>query len=244
MGEADGLRTGPVTRLNGRAMTPPTTETNAPVVQLYWIPLGAGSHLVRLSGRLYEAIDARRHRRSRADIYHSALVVLAPEGRFVIEQTPVPRAREQRHGMVEGPVGSTLAGHLRPFRYEVRRWRDGVIPDIAEAVGSPIGVSGDPALASLIVELVPLVPALVWGRDQEHTGEMWNSNSVVAWLLESAGLDASTFQPPSGGRAPGWSAGCEIAQRRRLRPGSRPPAGSPARRPHRLRRTPPRASAR
>jgi len=193
-------------------------ETNAPVVQLYWIPLGAGRRVVRLSGSLYEALDAWRHRRPAAPLFHSALVVLAPEGRFVIEQTPVPRAREQRHGVVEGPVGSTLAGHLRLFRYEVRRWRDGVIPDIAEAVGSPVGVSHDPAQASLIVGLVPLVPALVWGRDQEHTGAMWNSNSVIAWLLESAGLDASTFQPPSGGRAPGWAAGREIAQRYRPRP--------------------------
>lgn len=196
-------------------MIPGINEANASAVQLYWIPLGAGRRVVRLSGRLYEALDAWRHRRPALPLFHSALVVFAPEGRFVIEQTPVPRAREQRHGVVEGPVGSTLAGHLRLFRYEVRRWRDGVIPDIAEAVASPIGVSGDPAHAAMIVKLVPLVPALVWGRDQEHTGEMWNSNSVIAWLLESAGLDASTFQPPSGGHAPGWSAGREIARRGR-----------------------------
>jgi hypothetical protein len=197
-------------------MTPAIDETNAPVVQLYWIPLGAGARVVRLSGRLYEAFDAWRHRRPAVPLFHSALVVLAPDGRFVIEQTPVSRDREQRHGVVEGPVGSTLAGHLRLFRYEVRRWRDGVIPDIGDAVGSPVDLSDDPARASLIVELVPLVPALVWGRDHAQTGEMWNSNSVIAWLLESAGLDASTIQPPSGGRAPGWSAGREIARRGRL----------------------------
>jgi hypothetical protein len=216
-------------------MTPGMDETNASVVQLYWIPLGSGARVVRLSGRLYEAFDAWRHRRPAVPLYHSALVVLAPEGRFVIEQTPIPRARERRHGVVEGPVGSTLAGHLRLFRYEVRRWRDGVIPDIVDAVGSPVGLSDDPARASQVVELVPLVPALVWGRDQEHTGEMWNSNSVIAWLLERAGLDAVTIQPPAGGRAPGWAAGREIARRQRVRPGSRPPAASPAPRPRRLR---------
>ncbi|HEY5859558.1 MAG TPA: hypothetical protein VIX62_04675 [Actinomycetota bacterium] len=197
-------------------MTPGIDATNASVVQLYWIPLGAGARVVRLSGRLYEAFDAWRHRRPAVPLYHSALVVLAPEGRFIIEQTPIPRARERRHGVVEGPVGSKLAGHLRLFRYEVRRWRDGVIPDIADAVGSPVGLSDDPARASQVVELVPLVPALVWGRDQEHTGEMWNSNSVIAWLLERAGLDAVTIQPPAGGRAPGWSAGREIARRERV----------------------------
>jgi hypothetical protein len=197
-------------------MTPPTTATNAPLVQLYWIPLGAGARVVSLSGKLYEALDAWRHRRPAVPLFHSALVVFAPEGRFVIEQTPVPRARERRHGVVQGPVGSPLAGHLWLFRYEVRRWRDGVIPDIGDAVASPVGLSDDPARASSVVELVPLVPALVWGRDREHTGEMWNSNAVIAWLLESAGLDTSTLQPPYGGRAPGWAAGREIARRGRL----------------------------
>jgi hypothetical protein len=56
-------------------------------VDLYWIPLGAGPHIVRLSGRLFEAIIARVQRRRPCDLYHSALVIVAPEGRFVIEQT-------------------------------------------------------------------------------------------------------------------------------------------------------------
>jgi hypothetical protein len=42
---------------------------------------------------------------------------------------------------------------------------------------------------------------------------MWNSNSVISWLLASAGLDPGGIQPPSGGRAPGWRAGLEIAAR-------------------------------
>jgi hypothetical protein len=42
------------------------------------------------------------------------------------------------HGVVgEGAVGARAAGRFRLFRYEVRRWRDGVIPDVAEAVESP-----------------------------------------------------------------------------------------------------------
>jgi len=32
---------------------------------------------------------------------------------------------------VWGTVGSRLLGHLRLFRYEVRRWREGSIPDVA-----------------------------------------------------------------------------------------------------------------
>jgi len=33
-----------------------------------------------------------------------------------------------------GAVGARWAGRFRIFRYEVRRWLDGVIPDVGEAV--------------------------------------------------------------------------------------------------------------
>jgi hypothetical protein len=36
---------------------------------------------------------------------------------------------------------------------------------------------------------------------------MWNSNSVIAWLLAAAGLPAGELTPPRHGRAPGWHAG-------------------------------------
>ena len=183
-------------------------------VDLYWIPLGAGGRVVRLSGRLFEAIDALLHRRPPRELYHSALVVVVPEGRFVIEQTPVPDANGERRGaVVEGAVGSRFAGRFRVFRYEVRRWRDGVIPDIAAAVASPVRVECDLDRAEHVLDLVPAVPPLVWGRDERHTGEMWNSNSVIAWVLTRAGLDAGTIQPPAGGRAPGWRAGVVVADR-------------------------------
>jgi hypothetical protein len=188
-------------------------------VDLYWIPLGAGQHVVRLTGKLFEAVSARVQRRRPCDLYHSALVVVAPEGRFVIEQTPIPDTHGDRRGVVlEGPVGSRLAGRFRLFRYEVRRWRDGVIPDIGEAVSSPVRMTDDPVRASRILDLAPSVPTLVWGRDGGHTGDMWNSNSVISWLLASAGLDIGGIQPPSGGRAPGWRAGLEIAARDAARP--------------------------
>jgi hypothetical protein len=197
----------------GRETTDQAGQPSA-AVDLYWIPLGAGQHVVRLSGKLFEGISARVRRRRSCDLYHSALVVVVPEGRFVIEQTPVSDAHGERRGAVlEGPVGSRLAGRFRLFRYEVRRWRDGVIPDIAEAVSSPVRVTDDPVRASRILDLAPSVPTLVWGRDEGHTGDMWNSNSVISWLLASAGLDPGGIQPPSGGRAPGWRAGLEIAAR-------------------------------
>ena len=186
----------------------------AATVDLYWIPLGAGARVVRLSGRLFEAISAGLHRREPRDLYHSALVVVVPEGRFVIEQTPVPDADGERRGaVVEGPVGARLAGRFRLFRYEVRRWRDGTIPDLAYAVASPVRVANDRARAGQLLDLVPTVPPLVWGRDERRTGEMWNSNSVISWLLASAGIDVGDIQPPHRGRAPGWHAGLVVAGR-------------------------------
>ncbi len=186
----------------------------SPGVDLYWLPLGAGGHSVRLNGRLYEALDAAMHRRTRFDLYHSALEVEAPSGRFVIEQAPVPDRCGDRRGVVaEGAVGSGWAARLRIFRYEIRRWRDGVIPDLGEAVESPRRLTDDPGVAQRLLDLVPCVPRFVWGRDQAHSGEMWNSNSIVSWLIVSAGLDPSDVQFPVHGRAPGWHAGIAVASR-------------------------------
>ena len=137
-----------------------------------------------------------------------------PEGRYIIEQTPVPDAAGTSRGaVVEGAVGTSFAGRFRPFRYEIRRWRDGHIPDIGFAISSPERVSSDPTCASRLLDLVPVVPPLVWGRDERHTGEMWNSNSVIAWLLARSGIEAEEIQPPPRGRAPGWHAGLVVASR-------------------------------
>jgi hypothetical protein len=42
---------------------------------------------------------------------------------------------------------------------------------------------------------------------------MWNSNSVIAWLIARSGIDAKAIRPPAMGRAPGWLAGLVAAQR-------------------------------
>ena len=199
-------------------LTPPTlgSVSAKPGVDLYWIPLGAGARVVRISGRIFETISAVLQRRPQRDLYHSALVAVTSDAAFTIEMTPIAdaRGRDDRGVVAEGTVGTTWARRLRIFRYEIRRWRDGVIPDISYAVGSPVRLTDNEALARKIVELVPLVPTPVWGRDELHAGEMWNSNSVTSWILTCAGLDAAAGQPPNGGRAPGWDAGVTVAQRR------------------------------
>jgi hypothetical protein len=182
-------------------------------IDLYWLPLGAGGHSVRLNGLVFEALAARVQHRGRADLYHSALEIHVPEGRFVIEQAPAWGTSGERGVVAEGPVGIRPAGRFRLFRYEVRRWRDGVIPDAAEAVESPQRLSEDAERARRILELVPEMPAPVWGRDELHTGEMWNSNSFISWLITRSGLDVDSIRLPKGGRAPGWHAGIVLAKR-------------------------------
>jgi hypothetical protein len=200
-------------------------------VDLYWLPVGAGGHFVRLNGRIFEAMVARIENRSAKDLYHSALVVRVPEGEFVIEQAPVSDGNGLLRGVVaEGAVGSRWARSLRIFRYEIRRWRGGVIPDVDEAVDSPRRLTDDPFVAQRLLQLVPDVPTPVWGRDELHAGEMWNSNSVISWLIARSGLGVEAVHPPAGGRAPGWNAGVAVARRqdarrdsagRELAPGAR-----------------------
>lgn len=202
----------------------------APGVDLYWLPLGAGGHSVRLNGRVYEAVAARLQRRRPLALYHAALRVEVPEGSFVIEQAPVRDGRGAERGVVaEGPFASRRAARFRLFRYEVRRWRGGVIPDAAEAVESPRRLTRDPAVARRLLELVPAAPTAVWGRDELGAGEMWNSNSLIAWLLARAGLPAASIEPPAGGRAPGWHAGVVVAGRAAAAATSSPGRAAPAR---------------
>ena len=183
-------------------------------VDLYWIPLGAGARIVRASGMAYEWAAARVRRRRPCALYHSALVVSVPEGRYMIEQAPVPDANGRDRGVVAtGPVGVRSAGRFRIFRYEVRCWLNGVIPDLGRARSSPIRVSDGPDGARRVLAVLPSVPTPTWGRDECHTGEMWNSNSVVAWALSRGGIDLAPVAPPVGGRAPGWGAGIEVARR-------------------------------
>jgi hypothetical protein len=184
-------------------------------VDLYWLPLGAGGHFVRMNGRVYERLAAWHGKRPRRDLYHSAMIVTVPDGTFVIEQAwPIPSgACEQRGVVAEGPVGTRHAHSLRFLRYEIRRGRHGVIADIDEAVNSPLRLTDDIVVAGRLLKLVPEVPTPVWGRDELGAGEMWNSNSLISWLIARAGLDVDAVDPPPGGRAPGWDAGVIVVRR-------------------------------
>lgn len=186
----------------------PAEDSVRSALELCWLPLGAGGHFVRLNGRVYEAVQAFRARRPRRALYHTALQVHVPEGRFVIETAwPIPdRDGASRGVAVEGPVATARIARFRVFRYEVRRWKGGTIADIAEAIDTQ-RISDDTDRARRVLDLVDSVPPLTWGRDELGLGEMWNSNSVISWLLARSGLPMEAIRPPIGGRAPGWQEG-------------------------------------
>jgi len=146
-------------------------------------------------------------------LLHTALRVRVPTGAFVIETMwPSPPGDPAERGVVvQAPVFSKWFSGTRVFRYEVRRWLDGTIPDIGHAIGGPRRLDHSAARARRLLDSVEAVPALTWGRDRSGVGDMWNSNSVIAWLLARCGLDMGEIHPPPGCRAPGWAAGVAVA---------------------------------
>lgn len=189
-------------------------------IDLYWLPLGAGGRFVRVNGKIYERLVALRQHRPARDIYHSALQVRLDGMTYAIEMGPVWNIDAvDREAVCHGPVGAHWLGRFRAFQYEVRCWPGGHIPDIAEAVDSPQRLTQDPERVRAFLEILGQVPAFTWGRDELRTGDMWNSNSVVAWALARSGHDMTAVRPPANGRAPGWTAGLTLASREEeLRP--------------------------
>ncbi len=187
--------------------------TSGADIRLFWIPLGAGGHVIGWNGRIYEAIAARWAHRSRRALYHAALAVSLEGIASSIEMGPVWNVADADRGVVgTGPVGSPLLGSFRMSRYEVRCWPGGRIPDLDLAISS-FQVSSDRAHAIQLLDLTRDFPLATWGRDEQRTGEMWNSNSLVSWLLARSGHNPTRVQPPARGRAPGWNAGLVVAGR-------------------------------
>ncbi len=200
----------------GREMS--TRRTDTDVLELYWVPLGADTVVVRCSGWLYEALAAAMQRRERRALYHAALIARRGGEEVAVEVAPIPdgNGRVDRGVVAEGSVGDRRLGRWPVFRYEVRRWAGGVIPDLRHAVDSPVVVTTEPSSVVAALDRLAAVPTPVWGRDELGLGDMWNSNSVVAWTLATSGIDTSALVPPRGGRAPGWQAGLDLAARERV----------------------------
>ena len=182
-------------------------------INVWWLPVGAGGHVVIHTIRWWELIQARKERRAPRPLFHAALEVFVGDVPHLIEMAPAWGVPGPSRGVVAtGPVGVRWLGRSRLFRYEVRCWADGILPDRASAVDSPVSFPLAEGEAQSLLARVGTVPRLTWGRDTLGCGDMWNSNSLVSWLLMAAGVDATQISPPEGGRAPGWAAGVAAAQ--------------------------------
>ena len=147
-----------------------------------------------------------------------ALVVSLPK---VDSSSSRPRSHSLLHRsawrVVEGPVGSTLG--RAPALLSTTRSVGGGTGDPRHqrrAWPSPTYVTRD--AHACVAGHRPRAAGAVAGagaRDERHTGEMWNSNSVVAWLLERAGLSIDRIQPP-----PGWPRAGLVSRRRDRAAGS------------------------
>lgn len=196
------------------AVTPATGDDGAvdaestDRAELWWLPVGAGGVVVARTSRWWELLSARHDRRAPQQLVHAALELFTDGGRFVIEMTPQWGQPQDASGVVvTGPVGLRALGRFRLFRYEVRAWPEGILPDRAYAVAPPTVITLGRTRAHALLDALPDIPRHTWGRVVPPTGDMWNSNSLIAWALCRAGIDAMTLTPPVGCRAPGWAAG-------------------------------------
>ncbi len=146
-----------------------SVNSRTPAVLLWWLPVGAGGHVVRRTSHWWELYDAQRSHRAPQPLFHAALEVFTVDGRYVIEMAPSwGGPTDPNRGVVmTGPVGLPTLGRSRFFRYEVRCWRDGRLPDREWAVGGPVVVADDEATAQAVLRHVHEVPALTWGRTEE-----------------------------------------------------------------------------
>lgn len=181
-------------------------------VDLYWIPVGAGTRFQKFSLAVYEGIASRLARRESATLLHAALKLQTDGRTYTLETMPSPPGPNVAHE-VTGPVGVRFADRLRLFRYQVCVRETGALPDEEWAVVPALRV-GDGRTAAHLLSLAKEVPAYTWGRRRKGQPEMWTSDSCVAWLLLQAGIDAGEIAVPAGCRAPGWFAG--IAEARAL----------------------------
>lgn len=177
-------------------------------VELWWIPVGADTHVQAASLACYEWLAAFTGGRPRQTLVHAGLTGALDGRPFALEVAPAfqfPASNDE----LSGPVGASWAGRWRLFRYRVHTGWDteAHLPDEARAVAPPVRLDGRGATVGRVLALSQQSPCYVWGRRRPGHPEMWTSNSTVAWTLTKAGIDTATLAVPDGCRAPGWASG-------------------------------------
>jgi hypothetical protein len=170
-------------------------------IELYWLPLGAGGWFVRLNGRIWEAIHAQRKHRRPLDLYHTALIVRVPEGRFVVENCwPIPNADGPAPQRAGGGAGvEPPAGPLADVRYESAAGETASSPNAGEAVASPQLLSQDSVVAHRLLDLVGSLPNPVWGPAKNLTPPMVLSVGGPTTLIAPGQLDNAGGAETKGG---------------------------------------------
>ena len=92
-------------------------QDRVPSVDLFWLPVGAGGHVVRWNGKVYERWCARRDHRAPADLYHAGLMLALRGVTYAVEMGPVWNVPDADRGvLLEGPVGSRRLSSPRASR--------------------------------------------------------------------------------------------------------------------------------
>ncbi|WP_413452372.1 hypothetical protein AA0Y32_11110 [Georgenia phoenicis] len=65
-----------------------TSARPHPRAELWWLPVGAGGHVVVHTSRWWERLQARREHRAPEPLLHAALEVYTDTSRYVVEMTP------------------------------------------------------------------------------------------------------------------------------------------------------------
>lgn len=135
---------------------------NDPHALLWWLPVGAGGHIVIHTSHWWELWDAARTKRAPQPLFHAALEVFTTQTRHVIEMAPAwGQADAARQVVATGPVGVRPLGRWALFRYEVRCWDGGDIPDRGYAVDKPVRIPLAAGDAESMVARIAAVSATV-----------------------------------------------------------------------------------
>jgi len=95
---------------SGNSLVAAAQRTGGTAVVLWWVPVGAGGHLVRHTSRWWEELEAFRAHRAPQPLFHSALEAWVDGDHFIIEMAPQWAAPKEMDRGVERAAGHAANG--------------------------------------------------------------------------------------------------------------------------------------